>query len=113
MFHLNRERVFSEGRTRFYGAEIILGIQYLHSQGVLYRGIAVSFVCCVTVGCLLPTFQLDNLLLDEGGHIKVTSFVCSKDGIHFSGDTTRTLCGVPAYVAPEVGVVSLLTKWCD
>ena len=42
-FHLSRERVFSEDRTRFYGAEISLGIQYLHQLGVVYRDLK---VCC-------------------------------------------------------------------
>lgn len=40
-FHLSRERVFSEDRTRFYGAEITLGIQYLHKLGVVYRDLKV------------------------------------------------------------------------
>lgn len=30
-FHLSRERVFSEDRTRFYGAEIVSALGYLHS----------------------------------------------------------------------------------
>jgi len=36
-FHLSREKVFSEDRTRFYGAEIISALAYLHSQGIIYR----------------------------------------------------------------------------
>ena len=41
-FHLSRERVFTEDRTRFYGSEITLAIQYLHSLGVVYRDLKVS-----------------------------------------------------------------------
>ena len=44
-FHLSRERVFSEDRTRFYGAEITLAIQYLHELGVIYRDLKVSIGC--------------------------------------------------------------------
>lgn len=40
-FHLSRERVFSEDRTRFYGAEITMAIQYLHKLGVIYRDLKV------------------------------------------------------------------------
>ena len=40
-FHLSRERVFTESRTRFYGAEISLAIEYLHSLGVVYRDLKV------------------------------------------------------------------------
>lgn len=40
-FHLSRERVFTEERTRFYGAEIISALGYLHSQGIIYRDLKV------------------------------------------------------------------------
>ena len=40
-FHLSRERVFSEERTRFYGAEITMAIGYLHELGVIYRDLKV------------------------------------------------------------------------
>ena len=42
-FHLSRERVFSEDRTRFYGAEIVSALGYLHEQGIIYRDLKVSF----------------------------------------------------------------------
>lgn len=41
-FHLSRERVFTEDRARFYGAEIVSALEYLHSRDVVYRDIKVS-----------------------------------------------------------------------
>ncbi len=41
-FHLNREKRFSEERTRFYVAEIACVIGYLHSRKVIYRDIKVK-----------------------------------------------------------------------
>jgi serine/threonine protein kinase len=41
-FHLNREKRFSEERTRFYIAEISCVIGYLHSRKVIYRDIKVT-----------------------------------------------------------------------
>lgn len=41
-FHLSRERLFSEERTRFYGAQILLALDYLHTRGVIYRDLKVS-----------------------------------------------------------------------
>lgn len=43
-FHLSKERQFSEDRTRFYGAEIICAIEYLHKRGIIYRDLKVTFV---------------------------------------------------------------------
>lgn len=40
-FHLSRERIFSEDRTRFYGAEIVSALGYLHEQGIIYRDLKV------------------------------------------------------------------------
>ena len=60
-FHLSRERVFSEERTRFYGGEITMAIGYLHELGVIYRDLKVSV--CLSV-CPL-TFALPPLR--EGG----------------------------------------------
>lgn len=83
-FHLSRERVFSEERTRFYGAEIISALAYLHSQGIIYRDL-----------------KLENLLLDKDGHIKIADFGLCKEDITY-GRTTKTFCGTPEYLAPEV-----------
>lgn len=83
-FHLSRERVFSEDRTRFYGAEIISALGYLHSNGIIYRDL-----------------KLENLLLDKDGHIKIADFGLCKEDITY-GRTTKTFCGTPEYLAPEV-----------
>ncbi|CAB3223300.1 unnamed protein product [Arctia plantaginis] len=83
-FHLSRERSFSEERTRFYGAEIVSALGYLHANGIIYRDL-----------------KLENLLLDKDGHIKIADFGLCKVNITY-GRTTKTFCGTPEYLAPEV-----------
>uniref|UniRef100_A0A8C8R795 RAC-alpha serine/threonine-protein kinase n=1 Tax=Pelusios castaneus TaxID=367368 RepID=A0A8C8R795_9SAUR len=84
-FHLSRERVFSEDRARFYGAEIVSALDYLHlEKNVVYRDL-----------------KLENLMLDKDGHIKITDFGLCKEGIK-DGATMKTFCGTPEYLAPEV-----------
>ncbi|VDM61778.1 unnamed protein product, partial [Angiostrongylus costaricensis] len=81
-YHLNQG--FSEPRTRFYGAEIVLALGYLHANNIVYRDL-----------------KLENLLLDKDGHIKIADFGLCKEEISF-GDKTSTFCGTPEYLAPEV-----------
>ncbi|CAH8512048.1 unnamed protein product [Heterobilharzia americana] len=83
-FHLQRDRVFSEERAKFYGAEITLALGYLHNQNVVYRDL-----------------KLENLLLDKDGHIKIADFGLCKEDMYY-GASTKTFCGTPEYLAPEV-----------
>ena len=83
-FHLSREKIFSEDRTRFYTAQISHAMTYLHTKGVIYRDL-----------------KLENLLLDAKGNIKITDFGLCKKEMEF-GTTTSTFCGTPEYLAPEV-----------
>lgn len=83
-WHLKNEASFSETRTRFYAAEIVLALECLHQNGIVYRDM-----------------KPENLLLDADGHIRLTDFGLSKDSLH--GDAiTHTFCGTPEYLAPEV-----------
>jgi len=94
-FHLQNERRFSSERARFYTAEICLAISHLHSCGIIYRDL-----------------KPENLLIDAAGHIKVTDFGLSKEGLQDNA-RTRTFCGTPEYLAPEVLEAKAYTKAVD
>lgn len=80
----NKKR-FPEERTKFYAAQIVSGMEYLHSHGIIYRDL-----------------KPENLLLSADGNIIMTDFGLSKEGLQASDARTATFCGTPEYLAPEV-----------
>jgi len=84
-YHLQKEHKFTPERVKFYCSEIVLGLEYLHNSGVIYRDL-----------------KPENILLTDDGHICMTDFGISKEGLLADNDRTATFCGTPEYLAPEV-----------
>ena len=84
-YHLKRESRFVEERARFYAAEIVLALEHLHSLGILYRDL-----------------KPENILIDQSGHVKLTDFGLSKQGLMTHNSATYSFCGTPEYLAPEI-----------
>ena len=83
-FHLHKEKRFSNEKTRFYIIEIILAIEFLHKNKMLYRDL-----------------KPENIMVDSNGHIKLTDFGLSKM-IKKTKEKAFTICGTPQYLAPEI-----------
>lgn len=81
---LSKLLTFKEDMVRFYIAQLILAIEYLHHQNIIYRDL-----------------KPENILVDLDGNIKLADFGLSKEGIG-DDDKTRSFCGSPAYLSPEV-----------
>ena len=66
-YYLRKYIRFNEDMARFYAAEMLLAIEYLHKNKIIYRDL-----------------KPENILLDCKGHIKVADFGLSK--MYFMND---------------------------
>lgn len=83
-WHLQKEGRFTEERAKFYIAELVLALEHLHDNDIVYRDL-----------------KPENILLDANGHISLCDFGLSKANLNNDG-TTNTFCGTTEYLAPEV-----------
>ncbi|EFN53500.1 hypothetical protein CHLNCDRAFT_25736, partial [Chlorella variabilis] len=78
---------FKESVIRVYTKQILLGLEYLHSKGVMHRDIKGA-----------------NILVDNTGLVKVADFGASKklEDLVTVADGNKSVKGTPYWMAPEV-----------
>ena len=72
-----------EEYARIYIGEIVLALECLHENNIIFRDL-----------------KPDNVVLDENGHAMLTDFGLSKQGV--KDNISRSFCGSLAYLAPEM-----------
>ena len=77
------ERSVPPYAVRFYTAQVLLGLEALHSNGYVYRDL-----------------KPENILMDGRGNLKLADLGFAK--LVFEGGRAYTVCGTPDYLAPEV-----------
>lgn len=79
---LRRHRRLNDESARFYASQIILAIEHLHGERIIFRDI-----------------KPENILVDNFGYIKLADFGMATKMV---GTKTFTYCGTPEYIAPEI-----------
>ena len=60
-YHISRHKKFSEEQTRFFICNLLIALEYIHSQDIIHRDI-----------------KPENLVLDENGYTRITDFGIAK-----------------------------------
>ncbi|CAD6194499.1 unnamed protein product [Caenorhabditis auriculariae] len=84
--YIIRKRRLEESEARHFFRQLLSAMAYIHSQGYAHRDL-----------------KPENLLLTEEVHLKVIDFgLCAKAAGRLETHHLETLCGSPAYAAPEL-----------
>ena len=84
-YHIAHQKTFSEAQTKFFISNMLLALEYIHSQNIIHRDI-----------------KPENLVLESSGYLRITDFGVAKiNEIDNSSETS----GTPGYMAPEVILV--------
>ncbi|XP_069369418.1 serine/threonine-protein kinase N2 [Paralichthys olivaceus] len=94
MTHIHTS-IFTDKQARFYSSCVLLGLEFLHQNHIVYRDL-----------------KLDNLLMDADGFVRIADFGLCKEGMGH-GDRTSTFCGTPEFLAPEVLTDNNYTRSVD
>ncbi|CAD8140399.1 unnamed protein product [Paramecium octaurelia] len=91
---LDLKSKLAEHVAKMYTAEIILAIEALHQNKIMYRDL-----------------KPQNIIIDNNGHCMLTDFGLAKTDIET--EDTKSFCGTPAYMAPEVVNKKLYNRSVD
>ena len=81
-YHISYKKIFSEQETKFFIANMIIALEYIHSKNIIHRDI-----------------KPENLVLESNGYLRITDFGVAKIN---EKDNSSETSGTPGYMAPEV-----------
>ena len=79
-----RRKIISELEMRYYLAQILAAVKYMHQNRVIHRDL-----------------KLGNLFLGQNLTIKIGDFGLATK-LEYDGERKHTVCGTPNYIAPEI-----------
>ena len=83
-YYLQKNQSFNLQSAKILFAEVVLAMEFLHKNGILYRDL-----------------KPENILVDERGHLKLTDFGLCKNNFK-RRDRAESFVGSPEYMSPEI-----------
>ncbi|KAL4475194.1 hypothetical protein ABPG72_018851 [Tetrahymena utriculariae] len=81
--YISKKNTFSEKDAKFYAAQIVLMLEYLHSQNIVYRDL-----------------KPENILIEKNGYLKLGDFGYARQNM--DSIEAKSVCGTPHYFPPEM-----------
>lgn len=75
----------TEAIAKNYLAEVLMALDDLHKKNIIYRDL-----------------KPDNIVIDNEGHVRLTDFGLSKEGVLDISNGAKSFCGSLAYLSPEM-----------
>ena len=82
--YIKKYKTFTENEVKLISAQLILALEHLHKQGIIYRDL-----------------KPDNILIDSEGYIKLGDFGLCKEHV-IDNYSSNSFCGSLAYIPPEI-----------
>lgn len=83
-YHIGKKGKFTEAESKFFLANLIIGLEYIHNCNIIHRDI-----------------KPENLVLERDGYLRITDMGISRE---WREDNQQDTSGTPGYMAPEVMV---------
>ena len=83
--HFQKKRAIKEIHIHNYMKQLADGLKYLMENQILHRDL-----------------KPQNILITEGGFLKISDFGLAKEYSNMSNKLKQTYCGSPMYMAPEI-----------
>jgi serine/threonine protein kinase len=81
-YHIGCRRKFNEKESKFFLANMIIGLEYLHKNKIIHRDM-----------------KPENMVFDSDGYLRITDLGISRE---FREDNQQDTSGTPGYMSPEV-----------